>query len=171
MDAKQQILDHVHALDHITEEHERARRQRRLKFAKIQIGGFTFDLGAPAFDGRSTDAHVSQTEIVEVPEEAPIAATIVRQEPVRVRRTKKKLGVRKAVGIGLWSAAAVSLFQHSALRAAECLTGNVDAVLASDAVILALVSWPTYPQQWVESGSHLLTLCHSTFWGTGRLSP
>ncbi|GAQ82914.1 Long-Chain Acyl-CoA Synthetase [Klebsormidium nitens] len=150
MAAKQQILDHVHALDHITDEHARARRQRRLKFAKIQIGGFTLDFGAPLFRDQSIDAPISQTEIVEVPEEAPLAATIVRQENVKGRQTKKKLGVRKAVGIGLWSAAAVSLFQHSALRAAECLTGNGDAVLASDAVILAL-AFETCPFQNVRN--------------------
>jgi hypothetical protein len=139
MDVKQQILKHIHALEDITHEHESASEQKRFNFAKIQIGGFKFDLGAPPTNSikveEAIDAPVADLEI-----HHGRGARILHQEPVEKRKAGKKLGVLKAVGIGLWSAAAASLFQHSFVRAAECLTGNFDTVLASDAAILALVS-------------------------------
>jgi hypothetical protein len=138
MDGKQQILKHIHALENIAHEHESARQQKRLNFAKIQIGGFKFDLGAPPTNSakveEAVDAPIADPEI-----HHGRGVTILHQEHVKKRKAGKKLGVLKAVGIGLWSAAAASLFQHSFVRAAECLTGNFDTVLASDAVILALV--------------------------------
>ena len=59
MDSKQMILDHIHAFDHITQERERAMWQKRLAFAKIQIGGFKLDFGGPPIN---SDAAHSRTE-------------------------------------------------------------------------------------------------------------
>ena len=136
MGMKEVIFEHFRALDRISRNCQSASQQH--KFAKIQIGGFSLDFGGH----ESHKAPVVEERIIvpAVELEDDRRAVIVHQKRIRKRTTKKKITALKAAGIGLWSAAAVSLFQHSFVRAAECLTGNTDSVLISDAVILGLVS-------------------------------